>query len=138
MKQFCEDVWKAETKNSDPTYHDQMSIGSWQNGFVDNYWGPPWAVEPPPFRRVGWEPWAEGHAAGNHYRTQTWCLEEYMRSGNPLCWEQFVVGTLHLAGQGMDQLTGGLYNEKSPWWQAGDYKVGGTTTPWSHRWGECI
>jgi hypothetical protein len=133
LKVFTEDVWRAKSAPE-----DQMSIGSWQDGFNDNYWQPAWAEECPPFRRVGWEPWANGHAAGNHYRTLTWCLEDYTRTGNPLSWQQFVVGTLHLAGQGCNGSVGSLYNEKSPWWIAGDYTVGGTTTPWSHRWGECI
>lgn len=127
---FAADVWR----DRDPGDSERVSAGAWSQEWNTLYWNPPWSAACPPFRMVGWEPWANGHPGGNHYCSATWALENYMRTGDPRSWRLFVLRTLHLAGQGLDWNTGEIRYEKSSWVFAGDYG----TPQWSHMWPEAV
>jgi len=130
---FGNNVWKDRVKGGT----ELKSAGAWAQEFTSLYWNPPWAAACPEYRKVGWEPWANGHPGGNHYCSATWALEEYLMSGDPLAWQLFSLRVLHTAGQGLDWRYGGLRYEKSTWVFAGDFQRDGYFL-WSHQWPEAV
>lgn len=133
LNDFTSNVWKDRA----PGDLELTSAGAWSQEFTTLYWNPPWAQVCPEYRKVGWEPWANGHPGGNHYCSATWALEEYINTKNPLSWQLFCVRVLHLAGQGVDQRYGGIRYEKSRWCFAGDFQADGYFL-WSHQWPEAV
>ena len=133
LNEFTANVWKDRA----PGDQELTSAGAWAQQFTNLYWNPPWAHVCPEYRRVGWEPWANGHPGGNHYCSATWALEEYINTKNPLSWQLFCLRVLHLAGQGIDHRYGGIRYEKSSWCFAGDFQADGYFL-WSHQWPEAV
>lgn len=133
LRGFAADVW-VEPDIGDP---EKLSAGAWARDWLVNYWNPPWAVACTPFRRSGWEPWANGHPGGNHYSSAMWALETYLDTLDGRAWDLFVLRTLHLAGQGIDHRSGGQRYEKSSWCFAGDFQQDGYFL-WSHTWNDAL